>query len=81
MIDRLARALEHVEDLPEEVQEELAEHIEQYVEPMPLLPPTVSLAGSMPDLPEDLEETILRWRHATPPTPSMDEQLRWLDEE
>lgn len=79
MIERLARALEHVEELPEDVQEELAEQIEQYVEPARL--PPGSLAGLMPDLPDDMEETILRWRRATPPTPPVDEQLRWLDEE
>lgn len=60
MIERLARALEHSEELPEDVQEELAEQIEQYVEPARL--PSDGLAGSMPDLPDDLEETILRWR-------------------
>ena len=79
MIERLARALKHVEELPDDVQEELAEQIEQYVAPVRL--PASSLAGSMPDLPDDLEETILRWRHATSPTPPVDEQLHWLDEE
>lgn len=62
MIERLARALEHIEELPDDMQEELAEQIEQFVEPARL--PTGNLAGSMPDLPDELEETILRWRHA-----------------
>lgn len=79
MIDRLQRALEHVDELPPGIQEELAEHIEQYIEPMDI--PSGSLAGSMPDLPDDAEETLLRWRRETPPTPPIEEQLRWLEEE
>jgi hypothetical protein len=34
----------------------------------------------MPDLPDDMEETLLRWRRESPPSPLMDEQLRWLDD-
>ncbi len=82
MIDRLARALEHVEDLPKDVQEELAEQIEQYQRP-----PTSgaqhrrSFAGIWRDLPDDMEETLLRWRHAASPTPPVEEQLRWMEDE
>ncbi len=79
MIDRLQRALEHIEELPPEIQEGLAEQIEQYIEPLDM--PTGSLAGSMPDLPDDAEETLLRWRRETPLTPPIEEQLRWLGEE
>lgn len=79
MIERLARALEHIEDVPEDVQEELAEEIEQYTAPLDV--PAGSLAGSMPDLPDDIEETLMRWRHESKPTPPMDEQLAWVDDE
>lgn len=79
MIERLRRALEHIDELPPEAQEEVAEHIEEYIEP--LVVPPGSLAGSMPDLPDDMEETLLRLRREAPPTPPMEEQLRWLEEE
>jgi hypothetical protein len=79
MIERLQRALEHVDELPPEIQEELAEQIEELIEPLEA--PSGSLAGSMPDLPDDAEETLLRWRRETPPTPPVEEQLDWLDEE
>jgi hypothetical protein len=79
MIERLQRALEHIDELPTPIQEELAEQIEQYLEPFDL--PKGSLAGSMPDLPDDTEEILLRWRREVPPTPPLDEQLRWLEEE
>lgn len=79
MIERLQRALEHIEELPPDMQEEIAEQIEEYVEPLEVS--LRSLAGSMPDLPDDAEETLLRWRRETPPTPPVEEQLDWLDEE
>lgn len=79
MIERLQRALEHVEELSPPVQEEIAAQIEQYLEPLDV--PAGSLAGSMPDLPDDAEETLLRWRHESPPSPPLDEQLRWLEDE
>lgn len=41
-----------------------------------------SYAGAWADLPEDDElETLDRMRHESTPTPPLDEQLRWLDEE
>lgn len=79
MIERLQRALEHVEELSPPVQEEIAAQIEQYLEPLDV--PAGSLAGSMPDLPDDAEETLLRWRHESLPSPPVDEQLRWLEDE
>jgi hypothetical protein len=82
MIERLQRALEHIEDVPEEIQEELAETIEEYV---PRSAPggarVRSFAGIWSDLPDDMEETLLRWRREVAPTPPMDEQLRWTEEE
>jgi hypothetical protein len=79
MITRLQRALEHVEELPPEIQEEIAEQIEAYTEALPVAPGT--LAGSMPDIPDDAEDTLLRWRREVAPTLPMGEQLHWLDEE
>jgi hypothetical protein len=79
MIERLQRALEHLEELSPQLQEELAEHIEQYLEPLDM--PNGILAGSMLDLPDNIEETLLRWRRETPPTRPIDEQLHWLEEE
>ncbi len=79
MIERLQRALKHVEELSPEAQEDLAQQIEEMTEPLAMS--AGSLAGSMPDLPDDAEETLLRWRHETPPTPPLDEQLRWLEEQ
>ncbi len=79
MIDRLRQALEHIEELPPDIQEEIAELIETYTDPLDV--PAGTLAGSMPDLPDDAEETLLRWRREVPPTLPADEQLRWLEEE
>jgi hypothetical protein len=79
MIERLQRAFEHIEELSPEEQEEIAELIEQRIEPLDV--PLGSLAGSMPDLPDDAEVTLLRWRREAPPTPPMEEQLRWVEEE
>jgi hypothetical protein len=79
MIEQLRRALEHSDELPPALRDEIAEQIEAYTEPVSLS--AGSLAGSMPDLPDDAEETLLRWRWEVPPTPPLDEQLRWLDEE
>jgi len=79
MIERLQRAFEHIEELSPEEQEEIAELIEQRIEPLDV--PLGSLAGSMPDLPDDTEETLLRWRREAPPTPPMKDQLRWVEEE
>lgn len=85
MIERLARALEHVEDLPPEAQEELAEQIEGFRRAPALqapghLPGHRSFAGIWDDLPDDMEETLLRWRREATPTLPMEDQLRWADE-
>lgn len=97
MIERLQRALKHVEELPPEVQEQLAEQIEEWTEPLDeppgsssgggedSLPKSVldalAVAGAWRDLQGDDEfEALDRIRHASPPTPPIDEQLAWLDE-
>jgi hypothetical protein len=82
MIERLARAIEHVDDLPPEVQEELAEQIEGFRrEPDVQAPRQLSghrgFAGIWRDLPDDMEETLLRWRREATPTSPMEDQLRW----
>ena len=43
--------------------------------------PPGNLAGSLPNLPDDAEEELLRLRRSTSPTPPIEEQLRWLAEE
>lgn len=79
MIERLQRAMEHIEEVSPEIQEQLAAIIEENTEPLETA--AANLAGSMPDLPDDMVETLLRMRREVPPTPPMDEQLGWLDEE
>ena len=98
MIERLQRALEHIEELSPAAQEDLAQQIEDMTEPLsdaPLsllpsddttLPASVRRAlavfGSARDLQDDDEFAFFdRIRHETPPSPPMDEQLAWLDEE
>lgn len=76
MIDRLQRAVQVLETLPPNMQESVAEQIEQ-------LAATVNLngavrrshAGIWADLPDDMEETLDRWRHEVPPTPFIDENI------
>jgi hypothetical protein len=66
MIERLARALEHVGDLPENMQEELAEQMEHYWhEPSSGVFNAHKLAGVWSNLPDDMEETLLRSRRET----------------
>jgi hypothetical protein len=76
MIERLQRALEHVDEIPPEIQEAIADQIEQYIEPLDT--PADALAGLLSDLPEDAEETLLRWRRESAATPSMTDHLGWL---
>jgi hypothetical protein len=85
MIERLARALEHIEEVPAEVQEELAEQIELFSggdgrDTVGSARGRRSFAGIWRDLPDDMEETLLRWRHEAAPTPPVEDQLRWMDE-
>lgn len=80
MIERLARALEHVADLSSEAQEELAEQIEGFrrvpaLQAPGYLPGHRSFAGIWRDLPDDIEETLLRWRREAMPTPPLEDQV------
>lgn len=79
MIERLQRALEHIEEVAPDVQEQLAVIIEENTIQSDV--GSDSLAGSMPDLPDDMFETLLRMRREAPPSPPMSEQLDWLDDE
>lgn len=97
MIERLQRALEHIGELSPEEQEDLAQLIEERTEPLedvsvpqnlPVdenLPKSVrdalALAGAWSDLKDDEFEALDRIRHESKPTPPVDEQLAWLDEE
>ena len=95
MIERLQRALEHIEELSPAAQEDLAQQIEEMTE-HPLvtqdaasesnLPPSVqralALGGAWSDLQDDDEFAFFdRIRHETPPSPPLEDQLSWLDEE
>jgi hypothetical protein len=80
MIVRLQRALEPVDELSPELQEQLAELIEQHTEPAPI-PPEIP-AGAWRDLPDTFDEmldALDRLRHASLPTPPIDEQMAWQD--
>lgn len=87
MIERLARAIQYLPELPEDVQEEIADQIEMIVgldpetgQPSRHGRDALSMAGAWADLPDDMEEVLLRWRREVPPTPPLDEQLASLDE-
>ena len=98
MIERLQRALEHIEELSPEAQEDLAQQIEDLTAPLDdlpelrnlpadeALPPSVrvalALGGAWSDLQDDDEFAALdRIRHESAPTPPVEEQLTWLDDD
>lgn len=75
MVERLQHAVQILETLPANVQESVAEQIEQLI--VSYVSTSVrrhSYAGIWADLPDDMEETLDRWRHEVPPTPSIDEE-------
>lgn len=69
---RLQQAIQRLKEIPPLQQDEIARLIEGRLDPATILP---SYAGSMPDLPDEFEEELMRRRHEVPPTPPMDEQL------
>ncbi len=79
MTEYLRQVLRHVREesakLSPEEQDALAHVLVQIPIPLP------AYAGSMPDLPEDIEEDLLQRRREVPPTPLMDEQLHELLED
>lgn len=62
---RLQQAIQRLQELPSLQQDEIARLIEGQLVPATILP---SYAGSMPDLPDDFEEEMMRRRHDVPPT-------------
>jgi hypothetical protein len=63
VIERLARALEHIDDLTAEAQDAIAEQIEAFQRvQIDDSQDRQSLAGVWSDLPDGMEETLLRWR-------------------
>ena len=76
MIERLQRALEQIEELPTDEQEELAEQIEQFQHRRQQRARSSwhrrHLAGAWRDLPDDMEETLLRWRRESSPSRQLD---------
>jgi hypothetical protein len=101
MIERLQRALEHVEELSPDEQEEIARLIEERTEPIEPIPESsqsslrpgeehlpkrvrdaLMAIGSARDLQGDDEfDALDRIRHESKPSPPMDEQLAWLNDE
>jgi hypothetical protein len=98
MIERLQRALEHLEELSPEAQQDLAQQIEELTAPLEdvpalrTLPPegdepasvraALALGGVWSDLQGDDEFAALdHIRHEATPTPPLDEQLTWLDDD
>jgi hypothetical protein len=80
MIERLQRALEHLDELSPEFQDHLAELIEEHTESASV--PPESLAGAWSDLPDTFDEmldALDQIRHASPPTPPIEEHLAWMD--
>jgi hypothetical protein len=69
---RLQQALQRLDEISPQQQDVIAHFIEAQLTPATILP---SYAGSMPDLPDDFEEELMRRRHEAPPTPPMEEQL------
>lgn len=72
---RLQQAIQRLQEIPPLQQDEIARLIEGQLIPATILP---SYAGSMPDLPDEFEEELMRRRHEVPPTPLMNEQLQEL---
>jgi hypothetical protein len=71
VIERLRRALEHLDELTPDEQEDIAEQILSFAAGhiKPRGARALRLAGAWADLPQDMEETLLRWRREVPPTP------------
>ena len=72
---RLQQAIQRLQEMPPFQQDEIAGFIEAQLIPATILP---SYAGSMPDLPDNIEEELMRRRHEVRPTSLMDEQLQEL---
>ncbi len=75
VVERLQRALQHIDELTPDEQEDVAEQILTFagkVEPRGAR--ALRLIGAWANMqPDDMDETILRWRRETPPTPPIDD--------
>lgn len=74
VVEHLQRALEHIDELTPDEQEDVAEQILAYagrIEPRGAR--AQRLAGAWADLPDDMEDTLLRWRREVPPTPLIED--------
>ncbi|MGZ3585064.1 MAG: hypothetical protein ACXWQR_13460 [Ktedonobacterales bacterium] len=79
MTTRLQRALQRIDEVPAEQQDEIAALIEDALAPyLDRLSYAGVLAGLLPD---DAEEQLLQLRHASPPSPPLEDQLRGLTED
>ena len=82
MIDELREAIERLRQQPEAVQRHIAELIQQALQEAQTGDAPDSYAGAWSDLRDDDEFGYFdRIRHEVAPTPSMDEQLAWLDDD
>jgi hypothetical protein len=77
MVEHLQRALQHIDELTPAEQEDVADQILTFaghVEPRGAR--AMRLIGAWADMqPDDLDETVLQWRHEVPPTPVTDNLL------
>ena len=82
MIDELREAIERLRQQPEAVQRHIAELIQQALQGAQTGDAPGSYAGAWSDLRDDDEfDYFDRTRHEVAPTPPMDEQLAWLDDD
>jgi len=75
LIEHLRHALKYLDELTPDEQEDVAEHILSCaggIEPRGAR--AQRLAGAWSDLPEDMEDTLLRWRREIPPTSLIEDE-------
>jgi hypothetical protein len=67
--------LEHLDALTPDEQEEVTEQILSFAAGHIEAPGAraLRLAGAWADLPDDMEDTLLRWRREVPPTPLIED--------
>lgn len=75
---RLQHVIQRLQEIPPLQQDEIARLIEEHLVLATIFP---SYAGSMPNLPDDFEEELMRRRHDVSPTPPLPEQLQELLED
>jgi hypothetical protein len=81
MIERLQKAMQQIDEIPLELQDQIAELIESAA-PSSISQRTDHYFGIWKDLDtDDMLGELDRLRHEVPPTPLLEEQLSWLDED